>query len=276
MVVDKVINNNLVRALNHNNVEVLVMGCGLGFKKKPGDPIRDELIEKIYKITDTKVENQLEELLPSIPQENIRISNAIIEYAKEEMGMKLKDSIYFSLTDHINYAIERAQNGILLKNDILWVIKKYYTREFKVGQKAVSLIEELLGLTLTDDEAGFVALHVITAEKEANTSVQTTDEVKLVQNAIQIVKYHFHRELDENSIHYERFLTHLKFYAQRVLDDKEIEPDDESFVRIIQEKYANEYKCACKIGNYVKKEFHRESTEEELVYLAVHIKRITM
>lgn len=277
MVVDKVINNNLVRALNNKNIEVLVMGCGLGFKKKPGDPIDDKLIEKIYKIEDEKTENQLEELLSNIPQEHIRIANDIIEYAKNEMNITINDSIYLSLTDHINYAIERAKNGVYLKNAFLWEIKKYYKKEFKVGLKALEMIGNQFEIHMPEDEAGYIAVHITTAETDAeNTTEQTLDEVKLVQNAIEIVKYHFHKDLDEESIHYERFLTHLKFFAQRTLMNEAIEPDDEGFVKIIQEKYSNEYQCACKIGNYVKNEFDRDMTEEELIYLAVHIKRVTM
>lgn len=276
MVVDKVINNNLVRALNDKKIEVLIMGCGLGFKKKPGDPIDEKLIEKVYKIIDEKEENKFEELLSSIPPEHIRIANNIVEYARNEMEIKINDSIYLSLTDHINYAIERAKNGVCLKNALLWEIKKYYTREFKVGLKALEMIESQLGVKMTEDEAGYIAIHITTAETDTSNTTQTMDAVKLVQNSIQIVKYHFHKELNENSVHYERFLAHLKFFAQRVLTDKEIEPDDEDFVKMIQSKYREEYLCACKIGEYIKKEFHKTMTDEELIYLTVHIKRVTM
>ena len=48
MKVDKVINNNLVRSHDDADREIMVMGRGLGFKKKPGDPIEREKIEKIY------------------------------------------------------------------------------------------------------------------------------------------------------------------------------------------------------------------------------------
>ncbi|WP_373854743.1 CAT RNA binding domain-containing protein [Clostridium arbusti] len=34
MNIDKIINNNLVRAFHDNNKEVIVMGCGIGYKKR--------------------------------------------------------------------------------------------------------------------------------------------------------------------------------------------------------------------------------------------------
>lgn len=58
MVIDKVINNNLVRSINDQQQEILVMGSGLGFKKRPGDPINDEKIEKIYVLSDNNGSGQ--------------------------------------------------------------------------------------------------------------------------------------------------------------------------------------------------------------------------
>ena len=46
MKIDKIINNNLVRAFE-NNKEIIVMGCGLGYKKKIGEIIDEKKIEKV-------------------------------------------------------------------------------------------------------------------------------------------------------------------------------------------------------------------------------------
>jgi beta-glucoside operon transcriptional antiterminator len=277
MKVDKVINNNLVRSHNEDNIEILVMGCGLGFKKKPGDAIETTLIEKVYTIEDKKTSNQLIELLSSVPQEHIRIANAIVSYAKGTLHCKLNDSIYISLTDHLSYAIQRHNEGIHLKNALLWEIKKYYNGEYAVGLAALTMIEEQLGLKLPEDEAGYIALHLAGASMESGNVGQTTDTLKMIQNILQIVKYHFHMELDEESLHYERFLTHLKFFAQRVMQNKNIdEGDDDTVIKTIRNQYQEEYKCALKIGEYIKNNYSKILTDSELVYLTVHIKRVTI
>lgn len=43
MKVIKVINNNIIKSYDAKNQEVLVMGCGIGFKKKPGDEVEVNL-----------------------------------------------------------------------------------------------------------------------------------------------------------------------------------------------------------------------------------------
>lgn len=47
--------------------------------------------------------------------------------------MKLNDSIYFSLSDHIMGAISRLENGIRLQNMLLLDIKQLYHKEYEIG-----------------------------------------------------------------------------------------------------------------------------------------------
>ncbi len=276
MVVEKVINNNLVRSHNDNDIEVLVIGCGLGFKKKPGDAIETSLIEKIYTIQDKKTSNQLIELLSSVPNEHIQTANAIVSYAKKALDCKINDNIYIALTDHLSYAIQRYEEGINLKNALLWEIKKYYSKEYRVGLEALNIIEEHLKIRLPEDEAGYIALHLVGASQKMGNVMESTDMLGMIQNILQIVKYQLNIEFNEESIHYERFLTHLKFFAQRIIGNKSLEDDNEELIKTIQKEYKKEYKCALKIREYIEGHFSKILTDTELVYLTVHIKRISL
>ncbi len=275
MKVEKVINNNLVRSSNEKGQEVLVMGCGLGFKKKPGDPIEEKLIEKIYTAQDAVETNRLAQLLEKVPLERIQLTNEIISFAKTSLGKKLNDNIYLTLTDHISYAIDRMQQGLVLRNALLWEIKRFYNHEYLIGKEALEIIKRRLDVELPEDEAGFIALHLVNASMDFKSMGQTTEMTKVIQNIINIVKYHFHVELDEYSLHYERFITHLKFFVQRVFSGAELDEEDKSFLLVLKEQYKNEYQCTLKIRDYMKKEFDQDLTEDEMIFLTVHIKRVT-
>ncbi len=275
MKVEKVINNNLVKSYDDNNQEVLVMGCGLGFKKKPGDVIDEKLIEKIYTNTDKIASGKLLTLLEKVPFKHIQISNEIISFAKASLGKRLNDNIYITLTDHISFALERFEKGVVFKNALLWEIKRFYNHEYLIGREALGIINRHLKVQLPEDEAGFIALHLVNASMDSPGLAQTTDMTKMIQSILNIVKYHFHIELDEYSLHYERFITHLKFFAQRIFNGTEFQEEDKSFIFSLKEQFKEEYICALKIRDYILKEYHRELTEEEMIYLTIHIKRIT-
>ena len=48
-----------------------------------------------------------------MPEEHIQCVSEIISYAEVSLGKKLNEYIYITLTDHLNFAIERQKKGIL-------------------------------------------------------------------------------------------------------------------------------------------------------------------
>ena len=273
MKIAKVINNNVISVIDSHNKELVVMGRGIAFQKRPGDDVEESRIEKIFKLDNKDVSEKFKTLLYDVPMEYMDISERIISYAKEKLGKKLNDSIYVSLTDHINFAIEREQKGLRISNPLLWEIKRIYADEYAVGLKALAKIEEMLGITLPQDEAGFIAMHIVNAElnEEMPNVVNMT---KLIQDILNIVKYHFKIELDEESLNYFRFLTHLKFFAQRLYTDSPYNNEDDFLYEMVKEKQKEAFACVEKIRDFIQKTHNHQLTKEEMAYLTIHIERV--
>ena len=276
MKIIKIVNNNIVTSLDEQNREIIVMGRGLGFGRKPGMPIEDEKVEKVFRLNSAGENQKLVDIIQDIPLEHIKAADQIIEYAKSMLGERLKETIYLSLIDHIDGAIDRYKNQIQFTNPLLWEIKQYYPSEFKVGVQSLSILRKMLGIELPVDEAAFIALHFITAEYDTKMDV-TFDIPRLIDDIIAIVESEFSIKIDKESIHYERFITHLKFFAARVLQAKQM-PDDDDFLfrNMIRDQYKKSYACAQIIRQHLDECYKVTISEEEVVYLTVHIKRVTM
>ena len=276
MIIAKVVNNNIFTSYDANQKELVIMGRGLGFGKKKGESIPDEKIEKIFRLTTEENNSKLIDIIKDIPIEHIKAADQIINYAKAELGPKLKETIYLSLIDHINCAIERLNNNIVFSNPLLWETKQYYPDEFKVAVQALLILKKELGIKFPVEEAGFIALHFITSEYDASMTI-SHDIPKLVDTILQTVDECFPNHVSKNTIHYERFMTHIKFFAARILQANQIpEDDDYVFRTMIRDQYQEDYECALKIKDTIKKEYDMIISEEEMVYLTVHIHRITM
>ena len=122
IIIEKVINNNIISAYEKSGAEVIVMGRGIGFKKKQGEVVPADQISKIFRIKSRTLTEQFKELLANMPLERVRISDEIISHAKDHLKLKLNQSIYVTLTDHINFAIERVSQGIEPQNALLYGI----------------------------------------------------------------------------------------------------------------------------------------------------------
>ncbi|EOS54482.1 BglG family transcription antiterminator LicT [Paenibacillus barengoltzii] len=273
MEIAKVFNNNVISALQENGEELVIMGRGVGFKKKPGDKVDKSRIEKVFALKNKQTSDNFKMLLREVPLELVVIVEEIIDYARKNLSKKLNENIYVSLTDHINFAVERHQQGLEIKNVLFWEIKQLYKEEFNIGLKMLEQIKLKMGIDLPEDEAAFIAIHIVNAEM--NEEIRTTmDITKFMQQIINIVKYHFGTEFEEDSLSYMRFITHLKFFAQRILKGIHYKENHDNLFDLIKEKHRESALCAEKIKLFVEKEYNHKLTSEEMLYLTVHIERV--
>ncbi|MEY8353545.1 PRD domain-containing protein [Lachnospiraceae bacterium 54-53] len=272
MVVKQVLGNNIISSWDSNGKEILLMGKGIGFSVKPGSPVDESRISKVFSLK-TKEMSRFTELISKIPELHFQCAGKIISYARETLNKRLNDNIYITLTDHLNYAIERQKQGIEFKNALLWEIRRFYHQEFLIGLEALKIVKEKLGVGLSEDEAGYIALHIVNAELDTDMK-QSIEITQMIQDILNIVRYHFGVSLDEETLSYERFVTHLKFFVQRAVRKQYYETGDMEFCRMIYRQYHEAYQCALKVDTYVKKKMDYQLTGEEIMYLTVHIKRI--
>lgn len=275
MIINKILNNNVVVVKDKSGKEKIVMGKGIAFKKSVGETFDETKIDKVFTLTNIDISNRFQELIYDIPLKHIKLADQIISYAKLQLGKRLNDMIYISLTDHIHTSIVRFTNGITIKNALLYDIKRFYPDEFNIGVYALNVIEEILKIRLPEDEAGFMALHIVNADMDETGIQQMYTITRIMQQILDIVKYVFNVEFDENSVYYYRFITHLKFFAQRLINKKTYE-DEESYdlLEVIRIKYKNSYDCACKISDFIKNKYNYDLSNDEKLYLTIHIEKV--
>lgn len=273
MKVLKIINNNVISSLGKEGKELVLMGKGIGFQKKSGDTIDESKIEKIFSLPKEHT-TKFEELVADIPYDHMQVAQMVIQYAKDHLKQELNQNIYITLTDHMNFAVERQKKGVVLQNALLWEIRKYYKEEFHIGCRAIELVKEKLGIELPEDEAGFIALHIVNAE--TGNGLKAAQRVPtMMKDIINIVTYTFGIKLNEDSLAYERFVTHLKFFVQRTVSHAVYEDVDEEMFSMFKRRYPKAYECVLKIKKYVSERCGYEVPDAELIYLMAHISRVT-
>ena len=272
MRVSKILNNNLVLSKNEKNEEIIVKGLGIGFRAKRGDKIDESLIEKIFYPENHQNSIQIQQYLLSIPEEYLDFVQKFVDKVRErEPDLHLNNSIYLSLSDHIMGTVERFGNGICLKNVLLLDIQQLYKKEYEYGLNMVEEVNRTFHVQLPADEAGFIALHFVNAEEgqQNNDSYQ----IAMIVNQVQEIVKTFFSDItfNESSLYYQRFLTHLKYFAQRYLHKQLQYDEDENLFQIIQEQCREAYGCVKLIYLMMEEKYHYALSKEEMVYLSIHI-----
>jgi len=274
MIIERILNNNAVMSRSRLGEEIIVKGKGIAFGKKPGDPIDDHLVGKIFLPQNQDINRRYQQILVSIPYDCVEGSEKIIDAIRSMVSKKLSDKIYVTLTDHIDSLIDRLRQGIELDNTMLWDVRRMYPEEYQAGKKAVQMIREIFDLRVPDDEAGFIALHIMNAE--INAEIKDTYKITaMIDDIYEIVESDFDLNTDKESLDYTRFIMHLRIFFERIINKKCYQQEkSRQLLDNLKESYPRQYQCVLKIIGYVKQRYD-EPMEGEILYLLVYIVKLT-
>ena len=277
MRIKKIINNNILCAVDEKGNELIVTGRGIGFQRHRGEIIDPAVVERTYRMEEKTGQRKLQELVEKIPIEHLTLTEKLIEHIASQIPQKLNESLLITLADHISFAILRKAQGVEFSNPLKGSIMCYYPTEYRLGQYCLRIIREQLGVTLHEDEAAFIALHIVNAELNTNMS-EMFDITKLIEGTIDVVERFYQKQLDRESLDFNRFVVHLRYFAQRLFQDKTMQDtqneQDETFRQLIIKNCKEHYECAQRIAESIQSAYHKDLSGEELTYLTIHLKRI--
>lgn len=277
MKVLKTLNNSLVLCLDQKGKEVILMGKGIGFQMKKGDVVPSEKIQKVFKLdslSDTLKKDYIK-LFEEASDELIICVKRTIDYANTKFDGQLNKSLFFTLVDHLQYAIERSQKGVVFQNRLLIEIQKYYPKEYAVGCYAIDLINKKMNVQLPEEEAGNIAFHIVNAQSEQANMEETMLSVRALKDILAMLGYLFpEKTVDKDSMLYLRFVTHLQFFIARMIRKEELPEKDDFLLASVKERFPREYRAALKIKEYVQEEMDASVNQDELLYLTLHISRV--
>ena len=269
MYIKRVYNNNVVM-VDDAGTERIAVGKGIAFGRKRGDVVDSASFEKVFTLDDPTQLSRLERLIKGIPSEYLLIAEDIVSMLRRESASVINDNVLIALTDHISMALEREQAGIICDNPLLFEIKRFYGCEFELALKAREIIRGHLGIEISEAEVGFIALHIVNA-----TMKQRADHlmlsIKMINGILNTVSETFGLTYDEGSVQYERFLRHLQFFSQRVLDKSIAQSEDTFLFHLGKDQYPDALECTERIGAHIEQEYGCVVSDAEKGYLVYHI-----
>lgn len=152
-------------------------------------------------------------------------------------------------------------------------VQQLYPKETELGRYAVKLIQERLFVTLPDSEITNIAMHFVNAQEEREPDEGTAAEALILEIADQIENF-YSITIDRNDFNYNRFAMHLRYFLKRVNNKSQFKDDKASFMQEIKNSNPQVYECAYKIGDFINQRLDSKSTEDEILYLMMHIYRI--
>lgn len=270
MKVIKKINNNVAVCLDKKGHELIAFGKGIGFPPMP------------YQITDLssismtfyKMDKSYYKLLQEIPEEIFEVSAIIAKKAQMTLNCNLNPNLLPGLADHINFALKRMEKFKEMKMLFSYDVEKLYPLETSLGRYAVKLVQEKLSVKLPESEITNIAMHFVNAEEESVNEKATLDAEQLIEQITEIIEGEFDTKINRKGFNYNRFVIHLRYYLKRIEEKKQFIDDNGVLFRTMKEELPKIYECAVKISTVIDKRLNSKITEDETLYLMMHINRI--
>ncbi|HLR34740.1 MAG TPA: PRD domain-containing protein [Tissierellales bacterium] len=270
--VSKALNNNVILVVDKKtNEELVLVGKGIGFGKKENKEIvlEEEEIEKSFVAFDESTKKDYYRLMNQLNSKVIGVSEEIIAMAESKFGT-LNSHIHIALTDHIGFTMDRLKMGLEISNPFLYEIKVLYPEEYKIGEKAAGMIKERLGISISESEIGFIALHIHSARENREVS-ETVKDFRFLKELISIIEKESGIIIDNNSLDYNRLINHLRLTLNRLEEKKYIK---NPLLEAIKVQFDDSYTIATKIGKHIEENKDIDVKDDELGYMALHIERI--
>ncbi|MEJ8827899.1 PRD domain-containing protein [Enterococcus gallinarum] len=270
MKIKKILNNNAV-LVGKDGKDFIWIGTGLGFKMKPGQAADETKIEKVF-VLHKQSSDRLIQLLENIPIQYASLADDIISYGKERLAYRLSDSIYISLTDHLFNLIKLKKEGISINNRLSWEIRKFYPNEFSIGEYAIDLIEQKTAFELDEAEVSNIAMHFINAQINDNSEQMEDIQAltKKIKDILSLIRIHNRIAIDEDSLAFERFVTHLRFFFKRLENSSTHEDIGNSLLVHVVDKYPKAYETTRLIEDYLNTTLY----DDEQLYLTLHVQKL--
>ena len=157
---------------------------------------------------------------------------------------------------------------------VIILINKFHKNCFKIGFNSIEIIENNLGIKLDKNEAAFIALHFINAQIGNHDMTETTKITTIMGEILSLIKYKFKIEFNEDSFEFTRFVTHIRYFIIRQVNNKPLDNDNNDMFDLMKDKLTEELGCVEIIEKHLNKNYGWKCTNDEKLYLMLHIQRI--
>ena len=266
----KVLNNNgIIVYHNETGRELILMGNGVGFGKKPTQQIEDMPGAKVYSLVTRQKQQSVLKVVNGIQPGFIEAAGRIIEEA-EKVFSEVNHEILLPMADHIALAAKRAKENRQIPNPFTPDIRVLFSKEYTVAIRGRDIIREMMGYEISDDEVGFLTLHIHAGLSDEQVSV-TLDTTRIINEGIRMIEKGFSQKLQEDSLAYTRLMSHLYYMVARTRNGESTKVDFNDFIFT---NYPETGRVAEMVCSYMGNELKKPVAKEEIGFLAIHIQRV--
>ena len=273
MVILRVFNNNVVLARDEIGREAILTGRGLGFQRRAGQEVDASLIARRYIPADNA--ESVAEVIAGIPLERLALIERVFRRAARELGTGVPSSTIVAVVDHVNQAMERVRQGLVMDYPLRAEAAHLHPEELRLAEAMVEELNAAQEVQLPAGEAVALALHLFIAAVGARSAQEATRQSRLIAQVMELLSGAYGDSFDAGSVDAARFAVHLRYFLVRARTAVQIQDSTASLVtRALRAGNPGAYRVALRIRDLLELRLGTSVTADETAYLALHVARL--
>lgn len=272
VIVVKNINNNVSLCLDSRGKEVVVFGKGVGFVKPPAELPLSKIERSFYELGERYLS-----LLNDIPPEVIDFTARQMTAVQQLLPYETNSNLVMILADHLSFAMERAKKGIYVPMPSVYELESAYPLEIRISRQIVQRMEREFRVRLPKGEVQGVAMHFINARSglpgEEGVNLEARYE-EILERMTQIIEHELGLRVRRDTFSYTRFASHIQYLLKRVFEEQSIDSENVRMYEAIRSEYETVAGCVDRIAAYLESNWKARLSEEEKLYLIMHVNRV--
>lgn len=273
MQVVKKINNNVAVCIDGYGRELIAFGRGIGFPSIPYELTELSRIQRTF----YDVSPQYMEMIGTLPGDVVEFTAEVVGEARTTLDYLLTPNLLLTLADHIAFAIQRTREGIYVKMPLAYDLEQMYPQEVELARKTVDRIRKRFQVALSWDEVSGIAMAFINARvspEDARKEQSQRDNQRILEDITQIIQQEMNVTIDRSSFNFARYATHVQYLLDRLRSGRGIDSMNSDIYVDLRQEFGKTAACVDRIVDYLQQHHHFTVTEEEQLYLILHVNRV--
>lgn len=283
-VVQRVHNNNVVLALDGGDRTVVITGPGVGFGASRGTLLDPSKVETVYVPENAARAQVAASTLAALPADVLETARGIVELVDRSLAARggadagstvsHADVLLVPVADHLDHAVRRAREGIHLEMPLVWEVRHLYPRETQLGEDALVVVADRLGVRLPEEEATAFALHFVSVSFSHQVIDRTVQMTRSLTEIFAVLDARRGHPLDRQGAAAARFVTHLRYLFTRLAEGRKVAEAPQLLHDALEAGLPAAMEIAREVSARLEESWGHPLSSSETAYIALHVHRL--
>lgn len=261
---------NFIFADDESGQTVILHGENLASQTHYGEEVDPALVESVFRPENETTQRRFVQLFSHTPDNVLTLARVVQDWTEKNQGIHLSQSTLIALCEELDRALQGRPPK---RTSFPSGLDRLYPQESAAAHWALKQVGLQQGQIFNEQTAHAITWVLVGEQLELAQNQPKLEAITtLLGEMVHLIEDTLQRKLVPTAPDTRRFLLHLRFLAQRVLNaNPNLHEVDETLYERFAQQYPDANHCALRVADFVEAQYHHHMGIDEQMYLLIHL-----